>query len=144
MIEPAAALAGAPRTLAACLLGALSLAACDSQLGESFADMYEIRAAILELSRADDVGVHVRNNDLLTVNISNSPLNDGDSAARHELAATVARKAYAMFRARDSLERVFVVFTFYERKYVLVTHTRTIDAFEFEASALRAWSRTPA
>ena len=138
VIEPDAARAGAPRTPVACLLGALLLGACDSELGESFADMYEIRAAILELSGAEDVGVHVRNNSLLTVNISNSPLNDGDSAARHELAETVARKVFAMFRARDSLERVYVVFVFYERKYVLVTHTRTVEAFEFDASALRA------
>lgn len=138
MIESAAALTGAPRPFAACLLGALLLAACDSQLGESFADMFEIRAAIIELSDAEDVGVHVRNNNLLTVNISNSPLNDSDSAARQKLAGTVARKVFEMFRARDSLERVYVVFVFYERKYVLVTHTRAIEAFEFDASALRA------
>ena len=138
MIDPAAARARATRTLAVCLLGAALLAACDSQLGESFADMYEIRGAIIELSRAEDVGVHIRNRAQLTVNLVNSPLNDDTAAARRKLAETVARKAVAMYRARESLERIFVVYVFYERKYVLVTHTRTIEAFEFDASALRA------
>lgn len=126
---------------ASCLCGALLLAACDAEIGESFSDMFEIRTAVLELSRADDVGVHIHNGIHLTVNLVNAPVNDGTAAARRELAATVARKAFEMYRARESLERVYVVFAFYERKYVLMTHTRTIDVVEFEATDLRVQTR---
>lgn len=127
--------------LAVGLLGALLLASCDSDLGESFSDMFEIRDAILELSGAEDVGVHIHNNTLLTVNLVNSPLNDGSAAARRELADRVASAAFAQFRGRDSLERVYVVYVYYERKYVLMTHTRTIDVVEYDAAALRAGGR---
>ena len=130
-----------PRLCAAALLGALLIAACDTRLGESFSDMFEIRAAILELSRAEDVSLHVHDADLLTVDLANSPLNDADSAARHELAGAVARRAFAMYRERDSLERVYVVYVYYERKYVLLTHTRTVEVFEFDAAELRAQAR---
>ena len=126
---------------ALCLFGALLLAACEAEIGESFADMFEIRAAVLALSHADDVGVHLHNGVHLTVNLVNAPVNDGTAAARRELAATVARKAFEMYRAREAIERVYVVFAFYERKYLLMTHTRTIDVVEFDAVDLRAQDR---
>ena len=124
--------------LAAALLGALLLASCDSELGESFSDMFEIRSAILALSGAEDVGVHIHNNTRLTINLVNSQLNDGSAAPRRELADAVAREAFALFRERDSLERIYVVYVYYERKYLLLTHTRTIDVVEYDAIALRA------
>lgn len=138
MTDAGAVDANLRRRLAVGLLGALLLASCDSELGESFSDMFEIRSAIIELSGAEDVGVHIRNNTHLTVNLVNSPLNDGNAAARRELADKVAREAYAQFRGRDSLDRVYVVYVYYERKYVLLTHTRTIDVIEYDAAALRA------
>jgi hypothetical protein len=102
--------------------------------------MFEIRDAIVEISKAEDVRINIQNNSSLAINIVNSSSNDGSSEERSALARKAAKKAFEIFKKRDSLEVIFVAFSKFEQKYLVVTYSQTIQSFKFNPAEIRAMS----
>jgi len=122
-------------TVAAIVL--LILTACDSQVAGTLGDLLEIRNSVAGIIDAGNVAVSVHNGVALGVVITNSSLNSRSSEERNIVADRVARIAYDEYSNRESLETVHVAFTSYQRKFLLVTISTTIESFQYSAEALR-------
>ena len=127
-------------TVAAIVL--LILTACDSQIAGTLGDLLEIRNSVAEIVDTGNVAVNVHNGVALGVVITNSNLNSRSSEERNIVADRVARIAYDEYSNRESLETVHVAFASYQRKFLLVTITTTIESFQYLAEALRGPPRT--
>ena len=82
------------------------------------------------------MNVTIRNNEILTVEVTNSPVNDSSTVERQEISDHLALLIIDIYTDSPQLDLVRIVFVTSETRYLVVTFREVIDTFEYPKRAL--------
>ena len=114
----------------------LLVSACDTPIGKTFSNLFEIQSVASELTGSSQVSVNVSNNTYITIRVSNSSLNDAAVTEREAVARRIAIRVYEVYEHRESLEGIAIAFQELETRYLVITTTKPVGVYKYQVSEL--------
>jgi len=128
----------------ALITAALLLAACSDQIGaavgqlkDQMAALFEIKNAIDETLASGECSLHIQNGRVITLGLVNTELTDAAADVREAKAEELGNFLLELIADRDQFKDVTTIvvsFIHYEKKYLVVDYTETIDHYVFQLS----------
>ncbi|MDD5454326.1 MAG: hypothetical protein PHW62_02350 [Candidatus Ratteibacteria bacterium] len=100
-------------------------------------DMFRIIKALSKEYNHRNINIEIHNNKEMTVNFINSPFNNLEEPQREEKARDIALSCVSLFKPDSTTEKIIVVFTIYEKKFLIVDYTNTLSVYSFDVSELK-------
>jgi len=123
---------------------ALILTACSEQIGaavgqlkDQMAALFEIKNAIDETLASGECTLHIQNGRVITLGLVNTELNDAAADVRESKAEELGNFLLERIADRDEFKNVTTIvvsFIHYEKKYLVINCTETIDHYVFQLS----------
>ena len=130
--------------ICALIAAALLLAACSEQLGsmvgqlkDQMAALFEIKSAIDQTLARGECSVHIQNGRVITLGLVNTELNDAAADVRESKATELSNLLLEQIAGKDQFKGVTTIvvsFVHYEKKYLVVNYTETVDHYVFQLS----------
>ena len=96
---------------------------------------FRLNVAVNAMLDSGHANLKMHNNRVLTVNLVNTGYNETDSDKRAQIAEDIANYLLAQIEGEqefEAIDTIVVGFVHYEKKYLVVDYTRTIDHYEFQ------------
>jgi hypothetical protein len=123
---------------------ALLLAACSEQIGAAvgqlkgqMAAFFEIKSAIDKTLASGECSLHIQNGRVITLGLVNTELNDAAADVRKSKAEELGNFLLEQIADRDQFKDVTTIvvsFVHYEKKYLLINYTESVDHYVFQLS----------
>ena len=100
-----------------------------------FGTFFRLNVAINAMLDSGHANLKMHNNRVLTVDLVNTGYNETDSDKRAQIAEDIANYLLAQIEGEqefEAIDTIVVGFVHYEKKYLVVDFTRTIDHYEFQ------------
>lgn len=128
--------------LAFCLVILIYPAGCSDDINTTISGLkgqvgtfFRLSIAINAMLESGHSNLNMHNNRILTVDLVNTEYNNADSDKRAQIAEDIAN--YLLGQIEDengfnAIDTIVVEFVHYEKKYLVVDYTRTIDHYDFQ------------
>jgi len=115
----------------------LPLLSCTEEMRDGFKEMFAIQQAVMHEFGLPSVKIKVQNNQELGLTLENSRYNELTPEQRRVQAIKIARFANSRLDKLKDIKTIWVKYVFYEKKYLIVDYTKTLETYHFHTSELR-------
>ena len=113
-----------------------ALAGCSPGFQKDVQQLQALREAVIARFNAPNVQTILTNGHVLTVALTNAPINDAPESEKQQQAREVARFAYAHYPGIAHCDEVIVVLV-HEKRFLWLFRASTSTPFRFEVSTLQ-------
>jgi len=115
----------------------LPLLSCTQDMRDGIRETFAIQQAVMHEFELPSVKVHIQNGRELGLTLENSRFNELTPEQRRVQAIKVARFARSKLDKLNSIETIWVKYVLYEKKYLIVDYTETLETFYFRVPELQ-------
>ena len=115
----------------------LPLLSCTQDMRDGIRETVAIQQAVTSEFGLPSVKIHIQNGRELGLTLENSHYNGLSSEQRRVQAIKVARFAKSKLDKLNSIETIWVKYVIYEKKYLIVDYTETLETFYFRVQELQ-------
>lgn len=124
-------------TLLFCMI--LLLNGCTEEMRTQLESMREFSDKVTKEYDHKNINFKINDNNSLVVNFINSPFNDLSRKEKNVKASEIALFTLSALEKDTEIEKISVVFTIYEKKYLLIDYTNSLSTFVFDVAELRKY-----
>ncbi len=118
-------------------LACLPLLSCTEDMRDGFREMMAIQQAVMHEFELPSVKINVQNGRELGLTLENSRFNEQTPEQRRVQAIKIARFTKSKLNKLKGIEAIWVKYVIYEKKYMIVDYTETLETYHFRTSELQ-------